>query len=188
MKKTVWGLLLTAAAVVAMTPFPAFADRGGYDRGHSHGHGHGHYGRHSEREWRSGSWHHGSHLGRSGWWWIVNGAWYPYAHRSSAYPVYQETVIIEQPVPVQQQPQTIIVQQPVQQPVQQVPQMQQHQQYQQQYQQQYPQTSTPPSGIQQPTANMWYYCDAARMYYPYVQTCASGWRAVPPVPPTGVIR
>ena len=184
MKKTVWGLLLTAAAVVAMAPFPAFADRGGYDRGHSHGHGHGHYGRHSEREWRSGSWHHGSHLGRSGWWWIVNGAWYPYAHRSSAYPVYQETVIIEQPVPVQQQPQTIIVQQPVQQPVQQIPQMQQHQQYQQQY----PQTSTPPSGIQQPAANMWYYCDAARMYYPYVQTCASGWRAVPPVPPTGVIR
>ena len=180
MKKILLGLLFSAASLAAMTPSPALADRG-YDRGHGHGHGHayGHYGRHSEHAWRGGSWYHGSHSGRVGWWWIVDGFWYPYANRVASYPVYQETVVIEQPV--QQQPQTIIVQQPVQQPVQQVPQMQQ-------YQQQYPQTSTPPPGIQQPTANMWYYCDAARMYYPYVQTCANGWRAVSPVPPSGVIR
>lgn len=84
MKKTVWGLLLAAASVMAMAPLPALADRGGYDRGHSQGHGH--YGRHSERQWRSGSWHHGAHLGRIGWWWVVNGAWYPYTQRSNAYP------------------------------------------------------------------------------------------------------
>ena len=27
----------------------------------------------------------------------------------------------------------------------------------------------------QPT---WYYCDSAKGYYPYVRSCASGWRAV----------
>jgi hypothetical protein len=29
----------------------------------------------------------------------------------------------------------------------------------------------------------WYYCDAARAYYPYVKQCAGGWRAVPAQPP-----
>lgn len=32
-----------------------------------------------------------------------------------------------------------------------------------------------------PTA-YWYYCDAARRYYPYVPNCASGWRQVPATP------
>lgn len=31
----------------------------------------------------------------------------------------------------------------------------------------------------QPT---WYYCDSAKSYYPYVRSCASGWRAVPASP------
>ena len=31
----------------------------------------------------------------------------------------------------------------------------------------------------QPT---WYYCDSAKGYYPYVRSCASGWRAVPASP------
>lgn len=26
----------------------------------------------------------------------------------------------------------------------------------------------------------WYYCDNSRQYYPYVSTCARGWRAVTP--------
>jgi hypothetical protein len=30
-----------------------------------------------------------------------------------------------------------------------------------------------------PPAASWYYCDASRTYYPYVQACASGWRQVP---------
>jgi hypothetical protein len=170
MKKTVWGLLLAAASVMAMAPLPALADRGGYDRGHSQGHGH--YGRHSERQWRSGSWHHGAHLGRIGWWWVVNGAWYPYTQRSNAYPVYQETIIIEQPV----------------QPIPQMQQSQPQQQYPQYYPPTYPQTSNSPPNVQQPANNLWYYCDASHMYYPYVQTCTSGWRAVSPVPPSGVMR
>jgi hypothetical protein len=31
----------------------------------------------------------------------------------------------------------------------------------------------------------WYYCDAARGYYPYVRECPSGWRPVPATPPPG---
>lgn len=34
----------------------------------------------------------------------------------------------------------------------------------------------------QPAAQNWYYCDSARAYYPYVQSCAEGWRAVPATP------
>ncbi|MDO9243877.1 MAG: hypothetical protein Q8J67_08445 [Rhodocyclaceae bacterium] len=26
---------------------------------------------------------------------------------------------------------------------------------------------------------MWYYCESAQTYYPYVQSCFEGWRAVP---------
>ncbi len=31
----------------------------------------------------------------------------------------------------------------------------------------------------------WYYCDAARGYYPHVPVCPGGWRAVPATPPAG---
>jgi hypothetical protein len=31
--------------------------------------------------------------------------------------------------------------------------------------------------------NWWYYCDAARGYYPYVKECPTGWQRVPPAPP-----
>ncbi|AWV02621.1 hypothetical protein DM992_24890 [Burkholderia sp. JP2-270] len=31
-------------------------------------------------------------------------------------------------------------------------------------------------------ADLWYYCDASRHYYPYVKTCKSGWRSVPARP------
>jgi len=31
----------------------------------------------------------------------------------------------------------------------------------------------------QPT---WYYCESAKGYYPYIRSCASGWRAVPADP------
>ncbi len=33
-----------------------------------------------------------------------------------------------------------------------------------------------------PAAQYWYYCDAARGYYPYVPSCAAGWRIVTPTP------
>lgn len=32
-------------------------------------------------------------------------------------------------------------------------------------------------------AGTWYYCDSARAYYPYVQSCAEGWRPVAATPP-----
>jgi hypothetical protein len=32
-----------------------------------------------------------------------------------------------------------------------------------------------PGPAPQPT---WYYCDSAKGYYPYIRSCASGWRAV----------
>lgn len=35
----------------------------------------------------------------------------------------------------------------------------------------------------QPVQQVWYYCDAAGAYYPYVPSCPSGWRAVPAEPP-----
>ncbi|MHB8728452.1 MAG: hypothetical protein ACYC9K_05375 [Sulfuricaulis sp.] len=55
----------------------------------------------------------------------------------------------------------------------------------------YPDPYTPPVVIVQPTAptpsapppaQYWYYCDAAKAYYPYVQGCARGWRMVPATP------
>jgi hypothetical protein len=30
-----------------------------------------------------------------------------------------------------------------------------------------------------PTPSNWYYCESARNYYPYVPSCAEGWRPVP---------
>ncbi len=42
-----------------------------------------------------------------------------------------------------------------------------------------PQPAVP---VEPPPPQYWYYCDAAGGYYPYVPTCASGWRAVPANP------
>ena len=44
----------------------------------------------------------------------------------------------------------------------------------------------PPAAFVQPAPrDVWYYCDRARAYYPYVQSCPGGWRMVPanPAPP-----
>ncbi|WP_439654782.1 hypothetical protein [Trinickia terrae] len=38
-------------------------------------------------------------------------------------------------------------------------------------------------GAPQQAAGTWYYCDAAKAYYPYVKQCAGGWRTVPATPP-----
>jgi hypothetical protein len=40
-----------------------------------------------------------------------------------------------------------------------------------------------PAAAQPPPPAYWYYCDQARGYYPYVQQCPGGWRAVAPTPP-----
>lgn len=34
-----------------------------------------------------------------------------------------------------------------------------------------------------PDASYWYYCPAAKRYYPYVRECPSGWQQVAPTPP-----
>jgi len=42
----------------------------------------------------------------------------------------------------------------------------------------------PPVYVEQQTApvNDWYYCRAAKAYYPYVKTCQEGWLRVPAQP------
>jgi hypothetical protein len=40
-----------------------------------------------------------------------------------------------------------------------------------------------PAAAQPPPPAYWYYCDQARGYYPYVQQCPGGWRAVTHTPP-----
>jgi hypothetical protein len=50
------------------------------------------------------------------------------------------------------------------------------------------QTTPAPAVVEpapQPSVPVWYYCDSAAAYYPYVQECPGGWRSVPAVPPEG---
>jgi hypothetical protein len=44
-----------------------------------------------------------------------------------------------------------------------------------------PVTVAPP-----PPTPYWYYCDSSRAYYPYVSTCAEGWKQVPATPADAV--
>ena len=41
----------------------------------------------------------------------------------------------------------------------------------------------PPAPAAAAPANYWYYCAAARAYYPYVGECPGGWQQVLPQPP-----
>jgi len=41
---------------------------------------------------------------------------------------------------------------------------------------------TAPAPSAPPPAQYWYYCDAAKGYYPYVPSCPAGWRMVPASP------
>lgn len=48
--------------------------------------------------------------------------------------------------------------------------------------------SPPPVVVQPPAASpaptqYWYYCEAAKGYYPYVASCPRGWKTVPATPP-----
>ncbi|MGO9446667.1 MAG: hypothetical protein ACLPXB_18115 [Thiobacillaceae bacterium] len=40
-----------------------------------------------------------------------------------------------------------------------------------------------PAPAAQPAAAAWYYCTNPQGYYPYVQQCPGGWKAVAPQPP-----
>ena len=46
-----------------------------------------------------------------------------------------------------------------------------------------PPAAAAPAPGAQPSANNWYYCESSRAYYPYVNECREGWRAVPATPP-----
>jgi len=43
-------------------------------------------------------------------------------------------------------------------------------------------TQPAPAQTAPPPAQYWYYCDAAKGYYPYVPSCPAGWRMVPATP------
>ena len=56
----------------------------------------------------------------------------------------------------------------------------------------YPNPYTPPVAIMNPqsvpvqpqqAAQLWYYCDSSREYFPYAPNCPEGWRTVPAMPP-----
>ena len=102
--------------------------------------------------WRAGRWHHGYYNGRLGWWWIVGGVYYWYPR--AVYP-YPDPFV--PPVFIEQPPAVAAVPQPAP-------------------------PAPPPQSQPQGAAGTWYYCDAARSYYPYVGDCPGGWRAVPAVP------
>ena len=46
-----------------------------------------------------------------------------------------------------------------------------------------PPQAAPPAAPSTQSTGMWYYCDSARGYYPYVPECKEGWRPVPANPP-----
>lgn len=82
-------------AILLLLPFLAGIGPG-MARDHHHGPPrarepvwHGEIGRFHENDferWRGGRWHHGRHLERIGWWWIVGPAWYFYPARIDPYP------------------------------------------------------------------------------------------------------
>jgi hypothetical protein len=156
--------LISAAfglAVVSTAVPPAVADHDHRDGRHAHGgrfdrswHGNIRYfGARDLHHWRTGHWIHGHHDGRLGWWWVIAGIWYFYPA-----PVYPYPDPYVPPVIVQQPP-VVIQQTPPASTT--------------------PQTTTPPP----PAPAYWYYCEASKNYYPYVSSCAGGWKKVPATPP-----
>jgi len=158
------GLIAAAACLCA----PARADRGDRDHRWYRGEIREFHDR-DLHAWRGGRWYHGYYGGHTGWWWIVGGVyyWYPQA-------VY--------PYPDPYMPPAAGLAPGMSEPAQPV----------------YPPASAAPpvaAGLSAPPPappvaqgtppgppRLWYYCDSAKSYYPYVPTCPSGWRAVPASP------
>ncbi|MDR3371330.1 hypothetical protein [Rhodoferax sp.] len=114
---------------------------------------------HDMRRWRSGRWMHGSHGNRQGWWWVVGGLWYFYPGPIYPYPdPYRPPVLEEPAAPVMVAPQTEM-----------------------------PAEAAAPAVVKPQAPQYWYYCEPAKAYYPYAQTCPMPWKAVPATP-TGVAR
>jgi hypothetical protein len=157
--------LTSALAFLALSTSlagPASADYYGRDV-HWHGDIHRFHGR-DFRIWRGGHWRHGYHDGRLGWWWVAAGFWYFYPSPVYPYPdPYIPPVVVNQPPVVVTQPQVVTSQPTVMTPPPVV-------------------DSEPPAPSAAPPNQSWYYCDSSRGYYPYVQSCAEGWRPVPATP------
>lgn len=95
-------LLLAGLALVLIRP--AVADEAHRHRSAEasrHNAWHGEIRRFHEHDlelWRGGSWQHGHHAGRLGWWWIVGGAWYFYPAAVYPYPdPYQPPIVMVAP-------------------------------------------------------------------------------------------
>lgn len=159
--KSMYVFILTIAVVSMSAVSPAVARNRSADHGHRghwdswrpHGHGYGH----DSHRWRSGSWRHGWHDGRLGWWWVVGGVWYLHSQPVYPYPdpYYPYPAVVIEPAPVYVQPELPPPEPP---------------------------TPSIPEPVSPPPAQFWYYCEAAAGYYPYVATCPSGWKTVPAVP------
>lgn len=86
---------LVAPLLLAISAGGAVAEEHGHWGGHGGGgrggewHGSGQINHFHERDlghWQGGGWQHGWHGGRSGWWWVVGGAWYWYPAPVYPYP------------------------------------------------------------------------------------------------------
>ncbi len=65
-----------------------------------HDHDIHHFNEHDMGHWHGGSWNHGFHDGRDGWWWIVDGQWYAYPAPVYPYPdPYVPPVVVQQYAP-----------------------------------------------------------------------------------------
>lgn len=120
--------------------------------------------------WRGGVWRHEWHEGRLGWWWAVGGAWYFYERPIYPYPMVVANVVYVPPVtvvaptysgpqmpPVSPQGTTVVA--PLSPP------------------------GVPAPGVPAPEAQLYFYCDSAKAYYPAVMQCPQPWRRVPLMPP-----
>lgn len=104
--------------------------------------------------WRAGHWVQTWHGGRYGWWWLVGTTWLLYPT-----PVYPYPDPVAEPVYMIDDTVTTT-------PAPAAP------------------APPPPAASASPAPGQaWYYCDAAKGYYPYVPTCPSGWQTVPATPP-----
>jgi len=92
MRKFWVGSVGALALLGVLSSGPAFAQpprgRGGEGREVEHWR-RGDIARFHERDldrWHGGRWFHGEHIGREGWWWIVDGTWYFYPAPVYPYP------------------------------------------------------------------------------------------------------
>lgn len=73
--------LILSLLLVPLLSSPAFAQHDDHWHGDIH-----HFHDYDFGRWRGGSWFHGFHGGRNGWWWIVGDGWYFYPAPVYPYP------------------------------------------------------------------------------------------------------